>query len=330
MRKKSNGACQQSTYSRIEVETGRQGIEQLPDRLARYAKAHGRADQMASYLREISQGEHDREAVELRRRGALLSQCGSYLQFRHYFTVDQVRLHAAKFCQQDKLCPFCAIRRGAKLLRKYSERVTYLHATRPGLVPCMSTFTVKNGSDLGERVRHLVKCYSALMTRGKNRRNLAGRAWSEAAIVCGSVASVEVKRGEGSGEWHPHIHAAWLCEGRLPGDHTLSREWKEITGDSHQLDVRPFHFVEQQLPATIDNVASDFVEVFKYALKFSSMDLGDNLHAFQVLRGRHMIFPRGALYGIEIPDDLTDDEPLELEDLPFVELIFRYSGGQYR
>jgi hypothetical protein len=286
---------------------------------------------MASFLLELCQGGDSEEVEQLRHRADQLERCGAYLEFRHYFTEDVVRLHAAKFCQQDKLCPFCAIRRGAKLLRKYTERVVWLLSVRPELVPVLVTLTVRNGADLVERYRHLVKSHAALMRAGKDRRSSSRRSWSEASHAAGSVASVEVKRGEGTrgGLWHPHVHAVWLCDGdRLPSADSLSHEWHSITGDSHQVDVRPFHFVRDDLPATADNVAADFAEVFKYALKFSTMDLADNWHAFEQLRGRHMIFPRGILYGLELPADLADDE-LDLDDLPFVRLLFRYAGGRY-
>ncbi len=319
---------QARTYDDFRGETGKQGIEQLPTRLQRYAGAHSRALEMASFLLELGVGE-DRQAELMRRRAGQLELCGSYLEFRHYFTSPdgRVRLHAAKFCQQDKLCPLCAIRRGGKLLRKYTDRVLHILEHRQ-LVPVMVTTTIKNRVDLVEGFKHSVGSYSALMKRGKLHRHRRASPWSESALAVGSVASVEVKRGKNSGAWHPHVHAVWLCEGRVPDQDELRCEWWKITGDSDQVDVRPFHFVRDGLPATEQNVAADFCEVFKYALKFSTMTLADNWHAFSELRGRHMIFPRGLLYGLDLPDDLADDESLELQDLPFIQLIYQYLGGR--
>lgn len=325
---KSGTPAGTKTYDEISQESGKQGIGQLPARLQRYGRAHSRALEMASYLLEVCQGDDDRDGQQMRRRAEQLQLCGSYLEFRHYFTEDVVRLHAAMFCQQDKLCPFCAIRRGAKMLRKYAERVVFLQSVNSQLLPFMTTFTIKNRDDLGGAFKHLTSSYSALMDRGKRARN-RDRVWSESALAAGSVASVEVKRGEGTrgGAWHPHIHAVWLCD-RQPDQQLLQREWHDITGDSHQIDVRPFHFVREGLPATADNVAADFAEVFKYALKFSTMDVADNWHAFTKLFRRRLIFSRGLLHGLDIPDDLADAE-LVIEDLPFVQLIYRFSGGVY-
>jgi hypothetical protein len=97
----------------------------------------------------------------------------------------------------------------------------------------------------------------------------------------------------------------------------LSRTWEHITGDSFVVDVRP---IDQEDPA------SGFLEVFKYALKFSDMEPSDTWEAFRVLAGRRMVGSSGLFRGIEIPEQLTD-EPLD--DLPFVNLLYRYLGRGY-
>ena len=97
----------------------------------------------------------------------------------------------------------------------------------------------------------------------------------------------------------------------------LAGEWRNITGDSFIVDVRP---IDQ------DDPASGFLEVFKYALKFSDMEPADTWAAFQVLRGRRLVGSAGLFRGIEIPEALTD-EPLD--DLPYVLMLYRYFAGGY-
>ena len=87
----------------------------------------------------------------------------------------------------------------------------------------------------------------------------------------------------------------------------------DITGDSFIVDVSP-----------ISDMASGFVEVLKYALKFSDLSLEDNYHAFQVLSGQRLMDSFGILRGVEIPEELTD-EPLD--GLPYVELFYKYLSG---
>ena len=101
-----------------------------------------------------------------------------------------------------------------------------------------------------------------------------------------------LNRGDRSGLWHPHYHAVWLCRDK-PDHAELSAEWHRITGDSLVVDVRPFDCAAELAgmgPAERRSaIAGDFVEVAKYALKFSSLTLADNWQAFRLLSGRRLV-----------------------------------------
>lgn len=277
------------------------GIEALPKRVSRYGDAKRRALEVAQYI----DGQKGCERLHER-----VSNCGEYLVFRHYVTIDQVRLHAAHFCTKHLLCPLCAIRRGAKALSAYLPRYEAVKASVPLLMPFLVTLTVKDGSDLAERFKHLQTSQRELWMRKHRRRG---------SVLDGVVAAVwsyEVKRGKGSGLWHPHLHMVAMAE-VMPDPAQLSAEWQNITGDSFIVDVRP---IDQ------DDPASGFLEVFKYALKFSDMEVEDTFHAFKTLKGLRLVGSAGLFRGIDIPDSLLDES---LDDLPFVELFYRYLGGRY-
>lgn len=289
-----DGQKERSPDLREQVEAS--GIEALPRRVERYGLAKKRALEVSDYLREQPLRKN------LSRR---VDRCGEYLVFRHYYTVDEVRLHAAQFCMKHLLCPLCAIRRGAKAMQAYMPRFEAVQATRPDLRPFLVTLTVKDGPDLAERFRHLQRSQRELWMRKHRSR---GSAFDQ---VEAAVWSYEVKRGSGSGFWHPHLHMVALSI--VPPDGVqLSREWHAVTGDSFIVDVRP---IDQADPA------SGFLEVFKYALKFSDMDVADTVHAFDCLRGRRLVGSAGLFRGIEIPDCLLDEQ---LDDLPFVDRLYRY------
>ena len=72
-----------------------------------------------------------------------------------------------------------------------------------------------------------------------------------------------------------HLHMIALAE-FAPDAERLSRDWHEITGDSFIVDVRPI---------SQDDPASGFVEVFKYAVKFSDQEPADTVHAWETLAG---------------------------------------------
>ena len=287
-------------------EIGVQGIEALPGRVERYAKAKNRALDVAEYIGGVCQLQPELKCVADR-----VASCGEYLVFRHYFTVDKVRLHGAQLCMKHLLCPLCAIRRGAKALKAYLDRWEVVRASKGRLRPFLVTLTVKDGPDLAERFKHLHDCQRELWKRKQ-------RVYASALDgVEGAVWSYEVKRGSGSGMWHPHLHMIALAEVE-PSQFDLAQEWKDITGDSHVVDVRP---IEQADPV------SGFLEVFKYAVKFSDQAPADTLHCFQVLQRKRLIGSAGCFRGVVIPEELTDDES-DLEGLPFAMLFYRFFAGR--
>ena len=90
---------------------------------------------------------------QLQKVAQRVSTCGDYLVFRHFYTIDQVKLHGARLCLKHLLCKLCAIRRGAKYLAAYLQRFELLRAENPRLRAYLVTLTVKDGDDLKERFR---------------------------------------------------------------------------------------------------------------------------------------------------------------------------------
>jgi hypothetical protein len=287
----------------VELDGVSEGIEALPARLSRYGKAKKGALYVAEYMDTLP--EHQPTSRRVR-------SCGDYLVFRHYFTIDAVRLHGAQLCCKHLLCPLCAIRRGSKALKAYLDRLEVIRASKPSLKPFLVTLTVKDGPDLEERFKHLAKSQHELWKRKRRGRG------SVLDGVAGAVWSYEIKRGKGSGLWHPHLHMIALAES-MPDADALSREWHNITGDSFIVDVRP---IDQEDPV------SGFMEVFKYAVKFSDQPPKDTLHAWLTLRGKRLLASAGDFRGVEVPEDLMDDETA-LDDLPFATLFYRFMTGRY-
>lgn len=285
-----------------EVSRGTVGYKGMPEKLKRYSTARLRALEMQEYC-------NVQQNVKMSNK---LANCANYLVFRHYFRIDEVRLHAAQFCKKHLLCPMCAIRRGAKMLKAYLEKYQLVIAERPSLTPYLVTLTVKNGLDLDERVNHLRQSMKKMT---ESRRNaLKGLiSLNEFSKSSGGFHSVEVtNRGNG---WHPHVHMIWLCSEK-PNQSLLSKEWQAITGDSYIVDVRPLH-----------DPVEGFLEVCKYALKFSDLSLSDNYHAFEVMSGMRLIDAHGILRGVVIPDSLLDEI---IDSEPYMELFYRYLNGFYR
>lgn len=290
-------------------EIGVQGIEALPKKIVRYGRAKKGALDVANYMLTLPK----HQAVAKR-----VLTCGDYLAFRHYFTIDKVRLHAASLCMKHLLCPLCAIRRGAKALKAYLDRWEVIRVQKSTLRPFLVTLTVKDGPDLAERFKHLHNCQKELWKRKSRIYD------SYLDNVEGAVWSYEIKRGFGSGEWHPHLHMIALAESmEIEGQDNLgalSAEWKEITGDSHMVDVRP---ISQNDPV------SGFIEVFKYAVKFSDQLPEDTMHAWETLAGKRLLGSAGCFRGVKVSEGLLDDSDESFEGLPYIQLFYRYLPGGY-
>ncbi len=195
-------------------------------------------------------------------------------------------------------------------MRAYLDRWKVIQAEKPLLRPFLVTLTVKDGPDLAERFKHLHKAQRELWKRTHRDRG------SVLDGVEGAVWSYEAKRGDGSGIWHPHLHMIALAE-TMPDAFHLAREWHEITGDSFIVDVRPI---------SQDDPVSGFIEVFKYAVKFSDQPIEDTWHCYETLKGKRLLGSAGCFRGVEVPEQLTDDE---LHDLPYRTLFYRYLRGGY-
>jgi len=293
-----------------EVTEGSQlEAERLPNKIQRYSRARERA---VVILEHVAEQYQQTKNPYFQKLGHKLLDCGNYLSFRHYYTVDKVRLHAASFCKKHLYCPLCAIRRASKQLGAYMQRYKAIMAENPHLRPVMITLTVKNGEDLEERYNHLVKGVQVL-NRKRTRARTGSRDKTEFSKIEASVGSYEfTNKGNG---WHPHVHIAALVTDSID-QKTLSAEWLKATGDSYIVDVRPIGQIQEPIKG--------FLEVFKYALKFSDLTPAQQVEAATTLNGRRLLFSTGLFRGTVVPESLMD-EPLE--GLPYIKLFYRYLHG---
>lgn len=244
--------------------------------------------------------------------------CHSDLVFRHYLETGKIKLHQAKHCDIHLLCPLCAIRRASKKLKIYKEKTDILLEQHDNKVfMYMLTLTVLDGLVLKEVYNHITKSIKTLMSRRRDciRAKSGAKKYAYAlnsmfANVIAGVYSTEIKKGKNSNIWHPHIHLLIISD-RIIDYSDAIQEWKDITLDSCNI-----HFD----PITPENMDTSFVEVFKYALKFSDMPFKDNYEAFQAIRGKRLLGSFGAFRGLETVEIDESEEDLQ----NFVELLYKY------
>jgi hypothetical protein len=156
----------------------------------------------------------------------------------------------------------------------------------------MVTLTIKNQPHLVERLEHLAGARKLLSMRLDNYRKRGG--WGTSVV--GGFRSVEVKRGSGGHGWHPHSHELWFVErgtdlARLEAE--LGRAWKEITVDSHRVDV--------QAPRLAGELGLDIAvcEVVKYNLKYLDQPVEDTVEVLLKAKGQRFFSTFGVCYRME-------------------------------
>lgn len=283
----------------------------LTEKLRRYGTAKARNHEMAGFLVQ-----HERRALADRLYG-----CGSYLRFRHYFAHQQTRLIESRSCDVSLLCPLCAIRRGARTLRRYLERCAVV---APAHDFYLVTLTVKNGHDLAERLSHLLGSWKRVVKR-------AAKGYGAFADASGAFASIEFTKSEQG--WHPHMHMIWAMPKGTPpvrwGEGSqLALDWLAATGDSYIVHAARIEGDSDGCASTgagdCDPLVAALCEVLKYAVKFSDLSLADNYHAYEVLKGKRLTRSYGCFFGLDVPDEALDEDPL---DGPFLDWLFRYAGS---
>lgn len=186
----------------------------------------------------------------------------------------------ANYCG-DRFCVPCCRARSNRARRK-------LHKLCSGHSPLFLTFTLRASSaPLSDLISKLIESFAKL------RRH---KLWSE-RVTAGAYV-IEVKRGTGSGAWHPHIHV--LALGRFMPQAELSDAWKEASGGSFIVDV-------QRVSA--DDRAVGYVG--KYIAKGWTAEVArdhDSLvECVAAMRGRRMLSTFGEWHGLE--PDVDEDGP---------------------
>lgn len=313
-------------------DTGRDHDKQL----ARYAVAKTRQASVVDYI--VTQ-EQEGNKLDLDKERKALTECGEFLIYRHYYELDQFKLKGGCTCKKHLLCALCAIRRAAKCIAVYSEKIEEVvsRGLQEGIEydQLFISFTVKNGFDLVERMDHLKDAFGKIIHKRRNALGKNPKTDTEFKHIQGAIYSYETTYSPEEG-FHPHIHMVALVpkgvfrytvtvikkkKVKVPRDlwQDLVSNWKEITEDSYIIDIRLIEDKENQLSA--------LVETFKYALKLSDMDIPVQIESYKALKGRRLLGSLGSLFGVKLPSNLNDD--LLPGEEKYIDIVYRYSGSTF-
>ena len=164
-----------------------------------------------------------------------------------------------------------------------------------------------------------MKSFRKLLDRRRDYEK-KGRGFNEFCKVQGAMYSYENTYNEKTGEWHPHIHMFALVDQWID-QHEFSEYWHSLTGDSMVVDVRR---AKKEKGHGYSKAAA---EVCKYALKFGDLSVEKTWEAFKVLKGKRLTGSFGLLWGVKIPDTMTDDMPDD-QTLPYIEMLYKFAYGK--
>lgn len=300
--------------------------DQHRDRITRFATLKHRAKNQENYLFTLAKFKENyekdvknEESIKALKSAQKLNECGNYLLFKNFYTIGEVKLSKLRTCGQHLLCPFCAAIRASRAIQKYVERIDQVLKENRKLKPVLITLTVKNGSDLAERSEHLMKSFRKLLDRRRDYEK-KGRGFNEFCKVQGAMYSYENTYNEKTGEWHPHIHMFALVDQWID-QQEFSEYWHSLTGDSMVVDVRR---AKKEKGHGYSKAAA---EVCKYALKFGDLSVEKTWEAFKVLKGKRLTGSFGLLWGVKIPETMTDDMPDD-KTLPYIEMLYKFAYGK--
>ncbi len=193
--------------------------------------------------------------------------------------IPQYRLSGA-YCH-DRLCIPCGEDRSRTIARN-------LRAALPGKRIRFLTLTISDRTpNLGEKLDRLRDSFAKLQ-----RSSL----WKQR--VTGGAAFLEVKRSERSDNWHVHYHV--LVTGRFIPHVDLVHTWRNITGDSFIVHIKP---------------GGSLTAVSRYVTKYASKPLTSDVlrdpdlldQAVVALHGRRLCQTFGGLRGVKLTETPTDD-----------------------
>lgn len=266
--------------------------------------------------------------------------CHSYLEYYAYPEINRVKLNKAYHCDKALLCPLCAVRRAVKKLHVYFDKTNQLLIKRPKTKIYLVTFTIKNDKDLLKSYNHLISSVKRILQRRneaiKAKKGIKKYNYALNSMFANSYAGVyscEVKRGKKSKLWHPHIHLLLLNDDEKIDYNNAIKEWKEITKDSTNIHFNLYNFNDKiSVPPekfkdhSNFNKIKFFLEVFKYAFKFSDMSFNDNLMAYDILKGKRLMNSFGEFRGL---DNIEPDES-EYDLYEYYRLFYRFDYDNLR
>lgn len=256
-----------------------------------------------------------------------IKECCNVLIFRDYLNGEK-RLYKSNFCKYDKFCLACATRRSIKMIQKFEAWIIQFWLDTKNWYHITLTVRHNKTQSLDFLMDKLWKAKEKLAQRFKNSQRETHKSKSFMHSFDGMVSSVEITYSPKSGR-HPHIHMLVCTDKEISTEYSqkmgtesnreLQKEWYKITKDSYQVAIR-------KITVNKDNYSRKGIgEVFKYAVKFSKLDIPQLSQVMEIQQIKKYRF--FATYGIF--RGWKTEKTERLDNDRFVERAFEYYGDEF-
>ncbi len=257
-----------------------------------------------------------------------IKECCNILVFRDYLNGEK-KLYKSNFCKYDKFCLACATRRSIKMIQRFEEGIIQYWLETKNWYHITLTIRHNKNQSLNFLMDKLWKAKEKLAYKFKNSKRETQKTKSFIYNFDGIVSSIEITYSEKSGR-HPHIHMLVCTDKKIITEYSqklgtysnreLQRERYNITKDSYSVGMR-------EIDVNKNNYSRRGIwEVFKYAIKFSNLDipqLAEVIAVQQVKRYRFF-----STYWIFRWWKLNKKE--KTEDYQFIEKTFNYYWTEFK
>ncbi len=258
-----------------------------------------------------------------------IRECCNVLKFRDYLNGEQ-RLYGANFCKYDKFCLACSTRRSIRMIQRFEQWIQQYRLYDKHWYHITLTVRHNSSQSLKTVMDKLCTAKGKVAKRYRNWKRPEQKTKSFMNNFDWLICSIEVTQSE-KGWWHPHIHILACSDKKLPTkviylfgkrielNEDLQNEWHEITKDSYQVSMREITVTDGYFDR------KGIGEVFKYAVKFSTLDVPHlvELIELQHTRKYHFFSTYGIFRGWKLDSKPTD------EDKNFVEKTLEYFEDEY-
>lgn len=255
--------------------------------LAKMRKSQKKKEELVTYMKT-----HAPHLLWSIYRSERIQECCNIIRFEDY-AEWKTRLVKANFCKYDKFCLACATRRSILKIQEFIDWIQRLELEKKYRYHVVLTVKHRKWQPLSEVMDKLYNAKKQMSQRLRNSKRKIHKNKSFFHQFDWMISSVEVSYSNVNGR-HPHIHMIWCSSTPIQTEKSeflktqsnkeLQKEWYDITGDSFCVAMRPIDVSKNHYERT------GIAEVFKYAIKFSQLDVPQLAHLIDIQKKRQYRF----------------------------------------